>query len=107
MRKTRNILRDCRITARYKGYYYLPEAVQILRRNETKHLRITNDIYPVIAEKYCTTIDCVEHDIRTVIEKCWNNNKEFVRDIIGYEALRCPSNREFIDCVAYYTEKRE
>lgn len=105
MRKTLNILRDCRVTSRYKGYYYLPEAVQILKRHENRHLRITNDIYPAIAEKYCTSIDCVEHDIRTVIEKCWNNNKEFVQSIIGYEALRCPSNREFIDCVAYYTEK--
>lgn len=105
MRETVNILRNCRITSRYKGYYYLPEAVQIIKINEDQHLRITNDIYPVIAEKYATTTDCVEHDIRTVIERCRNNNRKFVQNIIGYEALRCPSNREFIDCVAYYTAK--
>lgn len=79
--------------------------MQILKKNYNQHMRITNDIYPVIAEKYSTTIDCVEHDIRTVIEKCWNNNREFVQAIIGYESLRCPSNREFIDCVTYFTER--
>lgn len=107
MKTTTDILRRCKITAKYKGYYYLPTAVKILREHYDEQIQITKDIYPMIAEQYDTTYLCVEHDIRTVIERCWKNNKEFVESIIGYKSYKCPTNMEFIDCVVYYINSNE
>lgn len=102
MRKVERILRSCKITTKYKGYFYLPEAVQIAETHADEPVQVTKDIYPQIARKYHTSVCCVERNIRTVVERCWDNNKEFVQSILGYADVRCPSNMEFIDAVAHY-----
>lgn len=106
MKKTIKILRKCKITRKYFGYYYLSDAIDIVRKNPNKVLMVTKDIYPVIAEKYCITEAAVERSIRTVIEKCWHNNKEYVEQVLGYKTAKCPSNMEFIDAVAYYIDQK-
>lgn len=102
MERTINILRKCKINAKYRGYLYIPEAVHILENNYDEPLQITNDIYPQIAEKYEATVPSVEHAIRTVIERCWINDKDYVDAIIGYRTTKCPTNMEFIDALVYY-----
>lgn len=63
---------------------------------------MTNDIYTTLANKYNTTVFCAEHNIRTLIERCWKNDRAFMETIFGCSLTCCPSNREFVDSVSYY-----
>ncbi len=104
MNKAVMILRKCHINAKYKGYKYIPDAVEIMVEL-TEHkdiIRMTKDVYPVIAEKYHTSPGNIEAAIRNTIEKCWKNNKLYVQEILGYKPLKCPSNTEFIDAIIFY-----
>lgn len=98
------ILRKCHINVRYKGYKYIPDAVKIvsdLMDRQTDPIRMTKDVYPVIAEKYHTSPGNIEAAIRNTIEKCWKNDKFYVQKILGYKAIKCPSNTEFIDAIVF------
>lgn len=101
------ILRKCRITSKYKGYSYLPEAIYLYKKLYGEQIFITKDIYPIIARNHKTTVECVEHNLRTVIERCWINNKDYIDLIVGYKTFKSPTNMEFIDCVVYYLTKEE
>ena len=61
------IIRQFGITSKYKGYRYLLDAIHIAAENYDECLKVTKDVYPVIAHKYGGTKVSVERDIRTVI----------------------------------------
>ena len=88
------LIRKFNITSRYKGYYLLPEAIQIAKENYGCCLKITKDIYPVLAQRHGIPYKRVERNIRTVIE-----------EIAGKELEICPSNGQFFDFVAYWMLK--
>ena len=101
------ILRKCHINSKYKGYQYIPYAVDImveLTRNNERNIYITKDVYPVVAKKFHTSPTNIEAVIRNTIEKCWRENKHYVQKILGYESVKCPSNTEFIDAIAFYVK---
>ena len=64
---------------------------------------MTKDIYPVIAHRYNSTISSVEASIRHAIYRCWDGNKSYVCEILGYDASKCPSNEEFLNALALYS----
>lgn len=104
MNETVMILRRCHINVRYKGYKYIPDAVEIvgdLMDHNIDTIRMTKDVYPVIAEKYHTSPGNIEAAIRNTIEKCWKNDKSYVQEVLGYKPLKCPSNMEFIDAIVF------
>lgn len=76
---TESIIREFRINSTYKGYYLIIDAVEFFVTNERRCIKITKDIYPYLSEKYQMPVSCVERNIRTVIELCWNNNSTKVR----------------------------
>lgn len=96
------IIRQFNITTKYKGYYFVLEAIDIASAKQNEILYITKDIYPMIARKYQTSTYSVEKDIRTIIEKCWTNNRELLEKIAGCKLDYCPTNSEFIDYMTYY-----
>ena len=49
----------------------------------------------------------IEHDIRTLINVCWEGNKSFLDEIAGYPLEYKPTNSEFIDMLAYYLREIE
>ena len=100
------ILRMCRINSKYKGYFYLPAAIELALQFGEEPFRITKDIYPQIAGCYQVTSDTVDCGIHTVIEKCWLNNRELVIHILGYEPCKCPTNTEFIEAMVIYLLKQ-
>lgn len=107
MRETYRIIRRMGITAKYKGYYYVTEAVNMSLEQREKPIRITKDIYPRLARKFKSTTVNVEHDIRTVVNVCWLNNREMLDEIAGYPLQYKPTNSEFIDMLAYYVFQTE
>lgn len=78
----------------FHGYQYKP-------------LRITKDIYPCLARKYRSTPTNIEHDIRTMVNVCWEGNKKLLDEIAGYPLEYKPTNSEFIDMLAYYLREIE
>ena len=108
MKEVYGIIRKLGITSKYKGYYFLAEAVNMVMAQKDGNIKITKDIYPYLARKYITTPSNIERDMRTVISACWKMNKPGLDEIAGYELKFKPTNSEFIDMITYYlTEEDE
>jgi two-component system response regulator (stage 0 sporulation protein A) len=102
MRKVYGLIRSLGATSKYKGYYFVAEAVHLSMQYQDKPIKITKDIYPYLAKKFKSTPMNIEHDIRTVVNVCWVTNKEGLDEIAGYSLSYKPTNSEFIDMLAYY-----
>lgn len=107
MKEVYHLIRKLGATSKYKGYYYVAEAVRICMELQEEPVRITKDIYPLLAKKFMSTPMNIEHDIRTVVNVCWNGNKGFLDCIAGYPLIYKPTNSEFIDMLAYYLLEKE
>ena len=107
MKKVYGLIRRLGATSKYKGYYFLAEAVRITMEYQEEPIKITKDIYPHLAKKFRSTPMNIEHDIRTVINVCWTNNKDTLEQIAGYPLVYKPTNSEFIDILAYYLSQME
>ena len=70
--------------------------------SDGKSIQITKDIYPKLAQKHNMSLSSVERDIRTIVEICWQNDKNFVEEILGYKINKCPSNSIFLDAMSYH-----
>ena len=93
------VIRKLGATSKYKGYYYVAEAVMMSMELQVK---VTKDIYPVIARKYKSTPSNVEHNIRTLVNLCWMNHKDTLEEMAGCTMADKPTNSEFIDILVYY-----
>ena len=107
MKKVYGLIRRLGANSKYKGYFFVAEAVKISMGDQYKPLRITKDIYPILARKYKSTPSNVEHNIRTLVNICWINHKEDLELIAGCSMEDKPTNSEFIDILAYYLNKTE
>ena len=99
---TLQVLSKCNITPKYKGYTYLPVAVRLADKYMREPLCIMADIYPVIGQIYDESPRKVERAIRKVVEVGWQNNREYMVEIMGFGAKKCPGNAQFIDALVYY-----
>ena len=100
------VIRKLGATSKYKGYYYVAEAVMMSMELQDYPIKITKDIYPYLAKKFKSTPVNIEHDIRTVINVCWTANKETMDRIAGYPLRYRPTNSEFVDMLAYYLKEQ-
>lgn len=107
MREVYHLIRRLGATSKYKGYYFVAEAVRISMEAQERPIKITKDIYPFLAKKFKSTPMNVEHDIRTVINVCWMANKKKMDEIAGYSLSYKPTNSEFVDMLAYYLSQAE
>ncbi len=107
MREVYRLIRKLGATSKYKGYYFVAEAVKLSMESQERPMKITKDIYPRLAKKFKSTPMNVEHDIRTVINVCWTANKETLDQIAGYSLNYKPTNSEFVDMLAYYLTQSE
>ena len=102
MKEIYGIIRRMGVTSNYKGYYFVADAIALAMDFQGRPIRITKDIYPKLAKKYQTTALNIEHNIRTVINVCWETNRDRVVEIAGFPLIYKPTNSEFIDMIAYY-----
>lgn len=107
MKRIYGLIRKLGATSKYKGYFFVADAVKISMRHQYKPMHITKDIYPCLATKYKSTPTNIEHDIRTLINVCWEGNKSFLDEIAGYPLEYKPTNSQFIDMLAYYLREME
>ena len=107
MKEVYGIIRKLGLTSKYKGYYYLAEAVNMVMEQKDGNIKITKDIYPNLSKKFKSTPSNIERDMRTVISACWKMNKPGFDEIAGYELKFKPTNSEFIDMIAYYLTEED
>lgn len=107
MREVYHLIRKLGATSKYKGYYFVAEAVRIAMESQERPIRITKDIYPFLARKFKSTPMNIEHDIRTVINVCWMANRKTMNEIAGYTLIYKPTNSEFVDMLSYYLTQTE
>lgn len=96
------VIRKFKLTSKCKGYYLIPEAIEIARNNYDHCLKITKDVYPILSQRHGVPYERIERNIRYAIEKCWKNNRAFMEEIAGEELTTYPSNSEFLDMVVYW-----
>ncbi len=100
-----SLIRSLGISGTYLGYYYLCTAVALVLEDHDRLLMISKILYPKIALIHKTTPACVERDIRTVINLCWNRgDRERLCQVAGFRLQRKPTNGEFIDLLAAYLQ---
>ena len=102
MAEVYGIIRKLGATSKYKGYYYVADAVEMAQGIHERPVKVTKDIYPIIARKYKSTPSNVEHNIRTLVNLCWMNHKDTLQEIAGCTMSDKPTNSEFIDILVYY-----
>ena len=95
------VIRKLGATSKYKGYYYVVDAVEMAQKIYERPVKVTKDIYPVIA-RYKSTPSNVEHNIRTLVNLCWMNHKDTLEEMAGCTMADKPTNSEFIDILVYY-----
>lgn len=105
MREVYGLIRKLGATSKYKGYYYVAEAVKISMEIQERPLKITKDIYPILAKKFKSTPSNIEHDIRTLVNICWISQRGAMENIAGYSLDYRPTNSEFVDILAYYLSR--
>ena len=52
MSEVYGLIRKLGATSKYKGYYYVAEAVNMAKELQERPMKITKDIYPILARKY-------------------------------------------------------
>lgn len=107
MNELGNIIRKMGINATYKGYHYLLEAIEITLEDDNNLLHVTKNIYEEIGQRNRVSKETVEHNIRHVVEVCWNRgDREYLNYVAGCRLLYKPTNSEFIDFVAYFIKNK-
>ena len=65
-------------------------------------MKIKKEIYPRLEKKFKSKLSNIEHDIRTIVNVCWENHRERLEQIAGYPLEYRPTNSEFVDMIAFY-----
>ena len=98
-----DVLKTLGIRRTYKGYYYVADAVHLVMNDPSMLLYISKSLYPEIARRHDTTINCVEREIRTVVKCCWDSEYvETLEAMAGVPLYRKPTASEFIDILSGY-----
>ena len=69
------VIRKLGATSKYKGYYYVVDAVEMAQKIYERPVKVTKDIYPVIARGKVTPLDQVSNDQICAFEKTAENMK--------------------------------
>lgn len=59
------------------GFLYIADVIIILMKDKTGRLRITSEIYPMVAQMRHTTKGSVERGVRTSIESLFTSAKSY------------------------------
>ena len=98
-KKASVLLYDLMLPPNYKGYRYLKDAILMLCDENHECNSFTKNIYPVIAEKYGSTSQNIEKNIRSAVMKIYEvNSKEDLEKVLGKSPIifEKPSNVKFI-----------
>lgn len=97
------LLRLLGLSGKLTGFRYAIYMVEQVRDQPENMFLITKRLYAQTAEHFRTTPSCVERNLRTLIQSCWNYpDHSFLNLIAGTELRQPPTNSQFIDILAAY-----
>lgn len=105
--KIHYILNSLGVSARYTGFRLAVSAISLALNDPELLKLISKNLYPVLAKRYHTTVKCIERNIRTIIDKAWQNNPSLLSSLAGYTLLDKPKTGQFIEIVVSYLRKTE
>ena len=100
------LLRLLGVSGKLSGFHF---AVYMLERVQEKPeyvLLITKRLYSQTAQYFHTTTNCVERNLRTLVQACWRQpDHSLLERIAGHPLSQPPTNAQFIDMVAAFLRK--
>ena len=100
------LLRLLGVSGKLSGFHF---AVYMLERVQEKPeyvLLITKRLYSQTAQYFHTTANCVERNLRTLVQACWRQpDHSLLEHIAGHPLSQPPTNAQFIDMVAAFLRK--
>lgn len=98
-------VRHLGITRNYRGYRQLVLAVWLALEDEDRMLNVINFIYKPVGEQLRCDYRTVERNIRTIINRVWNENDKQLKKLGGDYLQNKPTVSEFIDIIANHVRK--
>ena len=99
-----DIIHEIGVPAHIKGFQYLREAIIRAVNDRDVINAMTKELYPQVANTFCTTASRVERAMRHAIEVAWERgNLDTLQRIFGYTVSSTkgkPTNSEFIALIA-------
>jgi len=103
---TAAIMRHFGLTPCYCGYDALLYAVMRAAEDRTRLRNAALDIYAPVAMLLGTKPANIETNIRTMVQRAWQVDKEFLSEIAGYHLDGPPSATQFIEILANYVREK-
>lgn len=99
-----NLFLQIGVPANKAGYRFLCEAVHLVLEEPALQNKLMHGLYPQIAQRFHTSVYCVEHSMRCAITTAWSRGRpELVERLLGRgvsSAYEKPTNGELIALVA-------
>lgn len=102
------LLRALGATGRLKGFRYAAYMIGRVEQDPLAGSLITKGLYPETARRYGVLPGAVEHNLRTLVKKCWEQpDRGLLEEVAGGPLRRRPTNGEFLDMAAAYLRQTE
>ncbi len=99
-----DIMLELGIPLNLKGFTYLCDAVRITYYEPMAGARIVDRLYTAVAKENETTVQCVEHAIRTALKRV-DNLRDKVTLKKYFSTAECPPPKRFINSLADYVRR--
>lgn len=100
------LLRLLGVSGKLSGFYFAVYMLEQVQEKPECVLMITKRLYRQTAQHFNTTTNCVERNLRTLVQACWRQPDHSMLDqIAGCPLSQPPTNTQFIDMLASYLRK--
>ena len=103
----KELLNALSINGRYKGYNITATACELLLEDETLLYIVSRDLYPKVSELCDSNEKCIDRNIRTVANRAWENSRNKLIEIAGYELEGPPTVTEFLGILISYLQRQQ
>lgn len=93
-----NTLDSFGISRSYTGYNYVVHGLLLIIEDSERIECITKSLYIDIAKHFHTSWNCVEKNMRTIVNSVWNSENRELLEIVFHKSNRPkkPANKEFL-----------
>lgn len=100
------LLRLLGVSGKLSGFHFAVYMLEQVQEKPEYVLLITKRLYSQTAQYFHTTTNCVERNIRTLVQACWRQpDHSLLERIAGHPLSQPPTNAQFIDMVAAFLRK--
>lgn len=100
------LLRLLGVSGKLSGFHFAVYMLEQVQEKPEYVLLITKRLYSKTAQYFHTTTNCVERNLRTLVQACWRQpDHSLLERIAGHPLSQPPTNAQFIDMVAAFLRK--